>query len=126
VAVIPRGDRLLVIRRSQFVRAPGAYCFPGGGIEENEDEAAAVAREVHEELNVHGTPLRRIWSSMTSWSVALSWWLVELPATIEPAPNPHEVESVHWLTVAEMRSLPELLESNHHFLDALAAAEFSW
>jgi 8-oxo-dGTP diphosphatase len=126
VAVIPRSERLLVIRRSQFVRAPGAFCFPGGGIEEDEDEAAAVVREVTEELNVIVQPQRQIWTSVTPWSVSLSWWLAELPMTSEPMPNPHEVESVHWLNAEEMRRLPQLLESNHHFLDALEGGKFSW
>ena len=117
---------MLVIRRSQFVRAPGAYCFPGGGIEEGEEEATALARELNEELNVNIVPLRRIWTSLTPWSVSLAWWLAELPETCEPFPNPQEVESVHWFNIGEMRCLPELLESNHHFLDALARAEFGW
>jgi len=33
VAVVMRGEQFLVIRRSQHVRAPGMYCFPGGTIE---------------------------------------------------------------------------------------------
>jgi 8-oxo-dGTP diphosphatase len=123
VAVIPRGQRLLVIRRSQLVRAPGAFCFPGGAIEEGEQEAGALVREVDEELNVRIEPVRQIWASVTPWSVQLSWWLAELPVTSEPRPNPLEVESVQWMTIAEIRKLPELLESNHHFLDALARQE---
>ena len=31
VGVIFRGDRLLVIRRSMTVAAPGLLCLPGGG-----------------------------------------------------------------------------------------------
>ncbi|MFT7641606.1 MAG: hypothetical protein ACI9G1_003357, partial [Pirellulaceae bacterium] len=30
--------------------------------------------------------------------------------------NPDEVESVHWLTPAEMLALPDLLESNREFI----------
>jgi hypothetical protein len=34
------------------------------------------------------------------------------------------VESIHWHTPAEMADLPELLESNRRFLEALARGEF--
>lgn len=118
VAVILRAERFLVIRRSQQVAAPGKYCFPGGGIETGETESVALERELLEELNVPIVPQHCLWQSVTPWRVALSWWLAELPAGLEPTPTPAEVESIHWLTAAEMAALPELLESNHHFLAA--------
>jgi 8-oxo-dGTP diphosphatase len=120
VAVIVRDERLLVIRRSQMVVAPGAFCFPGGGIEADESEEQALVREIREELNVAIRPLRRIWQSETPWRVELAWWLAEFETTVEPVPAPAEVESIHWYTPAEMALLPELLESNRHFLEAIA------
>lgn len=124
VAVVPRQDRLLVIRRSEFVVAPGAYCFPGGGIHDDEDEAAAVVREMREELCVAATPVCRLWRSITPWNVDLAWWLVELPDECVLEANEAEVASIHWHTPSEIRSLAGLLESNHHFLDALERGEF--
>jgi (d)CTP diphosphatase len=123
VGVIRRGERLLVIRRSQLVVAPGAYCFPGGAIDGEETEEQALVREIAEELGADVRPLRRIWSNTTSWSVELSWWLVEAEPACVYRPNPAEVASIHWLTADEMRDLPELLESNRHFLRALAEGE---
>ena len=117
VAVVPRGNQLLVIRRSQFVRAPGAYCFPGGAVEEGETESEALCRELREELGCDVVPLERIWRSVTAWQVELSWWLAELSAGAVLLPNPAEVESVHWLTVEELRELPQLLSSNREFLE---------
>jgi predicted NUDIX family NTP pyrophosphohydrolase len=38
------------------------------------------------------------------------------PAAV-PVPNPSEVDSVHWFTVAEMARQTELLESNREFLE---------
>lgn len=125
VAVVVRENRLLVIRRSQHVRSPGAYCFPGGGIEPGESQREALRRELNEELNVDVRPVQPVWESVTPWGVRLAWWQAELESNVPPHPNPTEVESVHWLTTAEMRALPELLESNHHFLDALARGECS-
>jgi 8-oxo-dGTP pyrophosphatase MutT (NUDIX family) len=123
VAVIVREGRFLVIRRSRHVVAPSAYCFPGGEIEPGESEEEALVREISEELRVRIRPIRRLWQSITPWDVALTWWHSELDAAQAITPNPAEVESVHWLTPDEMTGLSGLLESNHAFLDALAAGE---
>jgi (d)CTP diphosphatase len=123
VAIIVRGGRMLVIRRSRSVVAPRAYCFPGGGIEPGETDEEALRRELREELGVAVRPLRPVWRSVTPWQVHLVWWLAELDDHADPAPNPAEVESIHWCTAEEMAGLPELLESNRHFLEALSAGE---
>ncbi|HWB11643.1 MAG TPA: NUDIX domain-containing protein [Pirellulales bacterium] len=123
VAVIRQSDRLLVIRRSQHVVAPGAYCFPGGGIEPGESNEAAIVRELKEELNVDVVPVRQVWWSLTPWRVELFWWLVRLGTDASPRPSPAEVESFHWHTVEELTGLDGLLESNRQFLAALARRE---
>jgi len=123
VAVVQRGGRLLVIRRSRAVVTPGAYCFPGGGIESGETEQGALVREFREDLGVDIIPVRRIWESVTSWGVMLAWWQAELPLAPPLTPNPAEVESVHWIFRDELPTLAGLLESNRHFLDALARGE---
>ena len=117
VAVICRGERLLVIRRSQHVKAPGAFCFPGGAVEGGETESEALCREMREELGCDVVPLERLWRSVTAWQVDLSWWLTELPREAVLRPDPAEVESIHWLTVEELRELPQLLSSNREFLE---------
>jgi 8-oxo-dGTP diphosphatase len=124
VAVIVNDGRLLVIRRSQRIVAPGAYCFPGGAIESGESESAALIREIQEELGVCVRPIRPLWDSVTPWNVHLTWWLAEAEAAgCVWTPNVDEVESLHWLTPAEIQTLPGLLESNHQFLRALATGE---
>ena len=123
VAVIVREGRFLVIRRSAHVVAPRAYCFPGGAIEGDETEELALTREMREELAVNVEPQRRVWRSVTPWQVQLAWWLATLHDNAVLHPNPAEVESAHWFTAGEMLALPELLESNRHFLAALASGE---
>jgi (d)CTP diphosphatase len=125
VAVIMRDDRLLVIRRAAGVVAPGAYCFPGGGIEAGESEQHALIREIEEELGVSVRPLRRVWQSVTAWQVELFWWLAELPDDAQLVPNPAEVESIHWVPAAELSGWPGLLASNDDFLRSLASGEFT-
>lgn len=120
VAVVLCHGRLLVIRRSLHVVAPGALCFPGGGIEAGESEAEALVREVREELGVTVKPLHRVWRSVTSWNVEIAWWRAALDDEAKLAPNPAEVQSTHWLTPQELFSHNELLESNRRFLVAMA------
>lgn len=125
VGVAVCDGRFLVIRRSRFVEAPGAYCFPGGAIEPGETEEMALKREFQEELSAQVWPVRPLWRSLTSWEVELAWWLVELRADAVLTNLAREVESFHWLMPEEMRELPQLLESNRHFLDAGSAGEFA-
>lgn len=118
VAVVERRGKLLVIRRALTVAAPGAFCFPGGGIEPGEDEPAALRRELMEELSVAIAPRERLWESVTTWGVHLAWWRAELAPDAEPIPNPAEVAAFVWLAPSELESLPGLLTSNLEFLSA--------
>jgi (d)CTP diphosphatase len=124
VAVVLRDDKFLVIRRSQHVRAPGMYCFPGGSIEEGESEEQAVVREFAEELGAVISPVRLLWTSLTVTNVQLAWWFVSLDEREELRPNPLEVESIHWLTREEALVLPELLASNRDFYAAWQSGDF--
>jgi 8-oxo-dGTP diphosphatase len=125
VAVCWQRGKFLVIRRSEFVEAPGAFCFPGGGIEKGESEETALRREMREELDCEVTPTKRIWRSVTDWNVELAWWQLSLPTDIVLKPNPREVAEVVWLSEKEMRDSPKLLSSNLAFLDAMRAGLFS-
>ena len=50
VGVIFREERLLIIRSSLTVAAPGKLCLPGGGIEMGETESQALVREMPDGL----------------------------------------------------------------------------
>lgn len=125
VAVVVRGDQFLVIRRSQHVRSPGKYCFPGGSIEADETEQMAVTREFAEELNAVAVPIRRLWRSLTVTQVQLAWWLVAIPDDQQLVPNPLEVESIHWFSADEALEQPDLLPSNRDFYAAWQNGEFN-
>ena len=106
------------------MRAPRAFCFPGGAVEPGESEPVALQRELREELSAQVQIDRLLWRSVTTSGVRLAWWLARLEPDTPLQANPAEVESVHWLTVAEMLQLPQLLPSNREFLNALDRREF--
>lgn len=125
VGILVRDGRLLVIRRAAGVVAPLTYCFPGGGIEQDESEPVALAREMWEELGVDVRPAQLLWRSQTPWHVELAWWLAALEPTAELKPNPAEVHSCAWYTAAEVLALEPLLESSRQFLTAWADGQLT-
>lgn len=124
VAVISRQDKFLTILRSQTVRAPGKICFPGGGLESGESIEQALVREMKEELGILVTPTGYIWQSHSVRGFELNWWRAEIVEGEIINPNPDEVQSFQWMTPAEMIELPNLLDSNLEFFQALGRGEF--
>ncbi len=123
VGVILRQDRLLIIRRSMTVAAPGKLCLPGGGIEAGESESEALVREMQEELAIDVDPIRLCWRSVTPWGTNLAWWLAGLDERVTPVANPDEVAEVHWMSRAEIRQAKEMLPSLPTFVDAWERGE---
>ena len=123
VAVIFRDKRLLVIRRSQTVTAPGTLCLPGGGIEEGETEREALLREMQEELNLDVTPIRLCWRNTTSWGTHLAWWYASISDEQSPKANPEEVAEVFWMTKSEIKRSESMLPSLPDFIEAMERNE---
>jgi (d)CTP diphosphatase len=123
VGVIFRNERLLIIRRSLTVAAPGKLCLPGGGIEWGESESEALVREMQEELAIDVHPIRLCWRSITPWGTNLAWWLAHLDHHITPIANPEEVAEVHWMTRDEIRTADGILPSLPSFVDAWERGE---
>ncbi len=121
--MILRAERLLIIRRSLTVTAPGKLCLPGGGIETGESEPAALIREMQEELAIDVVPIRRCWRSVTPWGTNLAWWLASLDHHVVPVANPDEVAEFHWLTPAEIQRRQGILPSLPPFVAAWERGE---
>lgn len=111
VAVIQDGDRYLMIRRPDHIRAGGYWCFVGGEIEEGETQEQALVREVREEVGLEVEPEEKVWqcASLTKeW--LLHFWTVNLLYDLVQA-NPREVAECRWLTIDEIVELPKLIPS---------------
>jgi 8-oxo-dGTP diphosphatase len=126
VGVIFRDERLLIIRRSLTVAAPGKLCLPGGGIESGETEPVALVREMQEELAIDIDPIRLCWRSVTPWGINLAWWLAHLEQDVTPVANPDEVAEVHWMTRDEIRTAKDMLPSLPTFVDAWERGEVNF
>ena len=122
---IRKGGSTLMIHRikKQNDMHAGKWNGLGGKLEPGESPEECAIREIHEELGVTITPVRRVWRNVTPWNVKLAWWLGRIDNGQSVAPNPTEVAAAHWVSVEEIREMPNLLESMPQFLDALESGE---
>lgn len=121
VAILDDGaGRYLFIRRaSTLKRAPGWWCFVGGGVEEGEALAAAMVREVREEVGLRVTVHDKVHESLSPNGEFRLHWFVTTPDPEgqTPAPNPEEVDELRWLTVAEGLRLDPILSGLKAWLE---------
>ena len=116
VAVILRDGKLLVIRRAPSVSYAGHWAPPSGRIEPGETQAAAVEREMREELGLTVRPLAKVWECPTDdGAYALHWWTAR-PLTHELVLDPGEVSEARWVTRAEYLELDPIFEGDRRFV----------
>jgi 8-oxo-dGTP diphosphatase len=125
VAVIVEDNKYLVIRRSELVRAPGLLCFPGGGIEPDEDMVSAICRELREELSLDVIPGKHLWTSETRWGAKLEWIQCRRNPESLPTPNPEEVSEVFWIELDSLAQRSDLLGSLPDFIRAIEGQEIT-
>ena len=110
-AVVRRGSAILVTRRPDRPGRPGQWEFPGGKVEPGEGEAAALAREIREELGCElevGPLLLRHGHRYPDLEVELAFYGGRFPPGAEP--RPIGVADMAW---AEIGSL-----ARYDFLEA--------
>ncbi|MCZ8196531.1 MAG: (deoxy)nucleoside triphosphate pyrophosphohydrolase [Flavobacterium sp.] len=63
-AIIFFDNQILVTQRSEKMKLPLKWEFPGGKLEENESEIDCIKREIKEELNIEIEVLKRLSNSI--------------------------------------------------------------
>ncbi len=128
VAVVRRDERVLVILRGPQARRAGHWGLLTGTLEDGESQAAAVAREVREEVGLEVAAQAKVWESTTDdGAYRLHWWTVvehsvlgasasgpAAPAA-PPIPDGREVSEVRWVTAAEFLQLAPTFAGDRDF-----------
>lgn len=102
-AVIERGGRILVSQRLPFAGQPGRWEFPGGKLEEGEDDRAALRRELREELGIELAVGPRVWSA-TAGRLELRFYRCAWAPGLRP--RPHGSVQFRWVRRADLPALP--------------------
>jgi len=111
VGALVREGRVLLGHRSRLKHAfPGVWDLPGGVVEPGETEAAALARELHEELGVSIDPasashLCRVVVRPGREPVTLSAWLVGAWDGTPVNAAPEEHDEIAWCALADLPPL---------------------
>jgi 8-oxo-dGTP diphosphatase len=103
-AVIERDGRVLVAQRPPDKLLPLKWEFAGGKVEPGEDPAAAIVREIREELGctvVITRALPRFTHDYGRVVIEMIPFVCAL-APDSPAPHPHEHVAVAWATPDEL------------------------
>lgn len=97
-AALVSDGRVLAARR----RDGGGWEFPGGKVEPEEAEAAAVARECREELGVDVRPLAAL-AVVADEQIELTLWHVDLPGKPPIASADHD--ELRWVAKQQLDEL---------------------
>ena len=104
--ILVETGRLLLTRRTADQMFPDLWEIPGGKVEPGESPAAALARELREELGVTvaaGAEYDRVrYRNPAGQDVRVRFLLAELT---EGRPRPLEVAEVRWVDAAGLREL---------------------
>ncbi len=118
-AAIVKDGRLLLAQRTRPAELAGMWELPGGKVEQGETPAAALVRELHEELGVEATAGERIGVDVPlTDGLVLRAYRAEL---VHGTPAALDHAEVRWVDAGELHSidlvpndriwLPELLEA---------------
>src|SRR5437762_13447311 len=117
-ALYDESGRVLIAQRPPGKHLPGRWEFPGGKVADGEDELAALARELREELGVEVTaarPLMRVEHSYGDRDVELSLWVVE---RYRGSASALVGLGLKWVAPASLRR-EVLLDADRTFVEAL-------
>lgn len=101
-ALIEAQDKVLITQRSTAMSQPLLWEFPGGKIEPGESEAAALTREIQEELNLLIIPVQRLTPVTHTYSTKVIQ-LIPYTCTLKSGEiKLAEHQTYSWVTIAEL------------------------
>jgi mutator protein MutT len=113
---VVRDGRVLACRRTRPADAAGRWELPGGKVEAGEEPAAALTRELREELGCTVRVTERLAGSQrVGDDLQLHAWFAEL---VDGEPVPHEHDAVRWLGPEELDDV-DWLDADRPFLTEL-------
>ncbi|KOU58125.1 DNA mismatch repair protein MutT [Streptomyces sp. MMG1533] len=122
VAVVRRGERVLVIQRGPMARLPGYWAPLSGKLEPGETQEESLLREVREEVGLRVSPVAKVWESQTEDGMfRLHWWLAEAEEG-EVVMQEGEVSDVRWVTAQEFSRLHPVFAADRVFFDGVLPA----
>lgn len=103
-AVIGRGGLVLLAQRAPDKLLPLKWEFPGGKVEPGEDPAAAIVREIREELGCDIAVARALPRFTHDYGRVVIEMIpfVCMLAPGSPEPHPHEHIAIAWVKPAEL------------------------
>lgn len=121
-AVVSRGSDLLVCQRPMGKRHGGLWEFPGGKCEPDESDAAAIRRELLEELGVETSAVDAV--EFTIADPDSPFLIVFARARIAGEPKCLEHTALMWGQPSELAQLP-LAPSDRRYVESRLAARSS-
>jgi 8-oxo-dGTP diphosphatase len=118
-ALFDREGRVLIAERPPGKHMAGRWEFPGGKVASGETEAAALTRELREELGIEviaSRHLMRLSHSYDDRDVELSMWIVD---SFSGEPQSLDGQRLKWVQVARLGD-EDILEADRPFVMALA------
>jgi 8-oxo-dGTP diphosphatase len=104
-ALIRDGGRVLLSRRRRGQHLEGTWELPGGKLEPGETPAAALAREIAEELACT-ISVGRIWDVVAhAYEDFDLLMMVYACALVSGTPRPVQVDDVRWFRASELAAL---------------------
>ena len=117
-AILDAAGRVLIAERPAGKHMAGRWEFPGGKVAPGEAEAAALARELAEELGIEviaARPMMRLSHRYPDRTVELSMWVVE---SYRGEPQALDGQGLKWVPRGQLGS-EDILEADRPFVAAL-------
>ena len=68
-AIVLKDNKVLVTQRSEKMKLPLKWEFPGGKVEENENEIQCIKREIKEEININIEVLQKLSNNVHDYGI---------------------------------------------------------